>query len=220
VPVTPVCVVTEFGEVVFLESVVNDSRAEDILRSVTAVSGGMTGMCRCPMEGSVARKSTVHNTVSLCIEIGKIIRESASRGSNPVDAVLKRVKGYRFFEGKVKSFHREERGAFMWGEIEVAGSKDYSGHKLKIVFKNEHLISMLDGKPYVTCPDTICVLDAKTGLGLSNWGGDFSNGRQIVAFGIRANRFFRTKKGLESFSPKSFGYDFKHVPIETLIKKR
>lgn len=219
VPLTPACLVTNFGDVVYLDRVLNDSRAEDLLRSIATVSGGLAGMCRCPMHGSVVRNSTVHNTISLCVEIGRLIRESARRGEDPVIPLVRKLNGVKFFEGRVSSFRREERGAFMWGEIELVGTDEYSANKLKISFKNEHLVSWLDDKPYVSCPDTICVVDEKTGRGLSNWGSDFAKGRRVVAFGMRANRFFKTKKGMEIFSPRPFGYDFGYVPIERLVKR-
>jgi len=89
---------------------------------------------------------------------------------------------------------------------------------LRVWFKNENLVSWLDGKPFVTCPDSICVVDTKTGLGLSNWGNDFGSGRRVTVFGVKAHELFRTAKGLERFSPRSFGYDIKYTPVERLVK--
>ena len=218
VPVTPACLVTPFGDVLYVDKVLSDARAEQMLRAVAAASGGMCGMCRCPMEASTMRKAVAQNTVSMCIEIGKGIRESTKAGKNPVDAILKIVNGLRFFEGKVSSFERKEYGGFMWGEFNISGTGSYSNHSLKVWYKNEHLISWLDGKPYVTCPDSICVVDAGTGVGLSNWGTDFSTDRQVVVFGVKAHPLFRTKRGLELFTPKYFGYDIEYAPIEQLVK--
>lgn len=218
VPITPVCLVTEYGDQLYLDKAVSDVRAEDILRAVAAASGGIAGLCRCPMDGDTLRKSTVQNSISLCIEIGKTMREAPSKGQNPAEKVAERAGGRLLFTGNVSHFERDERGAFMWGSTSVKGTGDSSGHELKVWFKNEHILSWLDGKPFVTCPDTICVVDAATGQGLSNWGSDFAEGRGVVAFGIEANRFFRSEKGLEVFSPKSFGHDIKYVPMAELLK--
>jgi len=217
VPVTPACLVTPFGDVLYLDKTLSDERAEDILRAATAASGGQCGLCRCPMSGRVLRSSVVPNTVSLCIEIGKGIRESRKNGRNPVDFTIEMVDGSRLFEGRVASFSRKGYGGFVWGETRIRGSGAYSGHSLRVWYKNEHLVSWLDGKPHVTCPDSIFVVDAKTGLGLSNWGGDFSKGGEVVVFGRRAHRLFRTARGIRVFSPKSFGYDIKYRPIERII---
>jgi len=217
VPVTPACLVTPFGDVLYIERVLSDIRAEDMLRAVAAASGGICGISRCPMDGSVMRRAVAHNTVSMCIEIGKAIREAMKAGKNPVDATLEVVDGMRFFEGKVSSFERKEYGGFRWGDFSIRGTGNYRGHNLKVWYKNEHLVSWLDRQPYVTCPDSICVVDGKTGLGLSNGGSDFYKGRQVVAFGVKAHRLFRTKKGQEIFSPKSFGFAMKYTPMEQLV---
>jgi hypothetical protein len=218
IPLTPACLVTQYGDVVYLEKTMNDVRGEDILRAVAAVSGGVAGLCRSPMKGRQVRGAVVCNSISKCIGLGRAIRESKKNGTYPIDSILKAVDASKFFEGSVSAFTRDESGAFMRGEFAIEGSGEYSGHTLKVWFKNENLVSWLDGRPFVTCPDSICVVDAKTGLGLSNWGNDFVRGRKVVVFGVKAHQLFRTAKGLERFSPKSFGYDIEYAPIERLVK--
>lgn len=218
IPITPACLVTQYGEVLFLEKVVNDVRAEDILRAVAAASGGMAGLCRAPMRGDQVGGAVVHNSVSKCIDLGRSIRKSKQNGTDPIESILKTVNGLKFFEGSVSAFKREESGAFMRGEFTIKGSGSQSGHTLRVWFKNENLISWLDRKPFVTCPDSICVVDTKTGLGLSNWGNDLVNGRKVTVFGVKAHELFRTAKGLERFSPRSFGHDIEYTPVERLVK--
>ena len=219
IPMTPACLVTQYGEVLFLEKIVNDVRGEDILRAVAAASGGVAGLCRAPMKGNQVGGAVVHNSVSKCIDLGRSLRESKQNGTDPIQAILKAVDGLKFFGGTVSSFKRDEAGAFMRGEFTIKGSGNHSGHTLRVWFKNENLVSWLDEKPYVTCPDSICVVDSKTGLGLSNWGNDFSNGRRVTVFGVRGHDLFRTSKGLERFSPRSFGHDIEYTPVERLVKQ-
>ena len=218
IPITPACLVTQYGEAVFLEKAVNDVRGEDILRAVAAASGGMAGLCRSPMKGGQVGGAVVHNSVSECVALGRSIRESKQSGTDPVDSILKTIDGLKFFEGSVSGFTREESGAFMRGEFTIKGDGGHNGHTLRVWFKNENLVSWLDGEPFVTCPDSICVVDSKTGLGLSNWGNDFADGRRVTIFGIKAHELFRTAKGLERFSPRSFGHDIEYTPIERLVK--
>lgn len=217
IPITPACLVTQYGEVVYLEKTVNDVRGEDILRAVAAVSGGVAGLCRSPMKGGQVGGAVVHNSVSKCIDLGRSIRESKQNGTSPIDSILKAVDGLKFFEGSVSRFKRGESGAFIRGEFTIKGSGNHSGHTLRVWFKNENLVSWLDGRPFVTCPDSICVVDLKTGLGLSNWGSDFVKGRKVVVFGVKAHELFRTTKGLERFGPRYFGQDIEYTPIERLI---
>jgi len=219
VPVTPLCSVTEFGDILFIDKVVDDRRAEDLARAVANASGGISGVCRCPMKGKVMREAVVPNTVTKAIAIGKAIREATAKGKDPVEALLKEVNGVEMFKGKVASFNREERAAFVWGDFTIAGSGKYQGHDLKVAYKNEHLVSWLDGEPYVTCPDAICIVDSKGAQGLSNWSNDFQRDREVTVFGVRAHPLWRTERGLQLFGPRHFGYDVPYVPLERQVSK-
>ena len=120
----------------------------------------------------------------------------------------------------MKSWSREERGGFLWGDIIIEGTGDYSDHEMKIWYKNEFLISWLDGKPYVTCPDLICIVDAKTSRGLSNWVEDIREniGREVVVVGIKCDEIWRTDKGVELFGPRHFDFNIDYKPIELLVR--
>jgi hypothetical protein len=195
------------------------SRAEDICRAMAVVSGGGCMTMGSPIRGKDLPQSIVKNSVSGSIKLGKSIRESNNKGKDPVEAAVKALKGHLLFKGKVKQFQREERGGFMWGEHNYEGTEDFSNHKFRVVYKNENLLSWLDGSPYVTCPDLLCVLDAKDGRGLSNWGNDFFTGREVAVIGYKIDPLWRTKRGLEIFSPAHFGYDIKYRPIENVVNK-
>jgi len=106
----------------------------------------------------------------------------------------------------------------MWGEHHYEGIGDFSNHKFRVRYKNENLLSWLDDKPYVTCPDLLCVLDVQNGKGLSNWGTDFNVGREVAVVGYKINPLWRTKRGLEIFNPAHFGSDIKYRPIENVVK--
>ncbi|MEM3730480.1 MAG: DUF917 domain-containing protein [Candidatus Bathyarchaeia archaeon] len=218
VSVAPLCVVTSFGDIMFLDRAVDDVRAEQICRAVATASGGMVGVCRCPMQGKVLSKAIVPNSVTKAISIGQKIREAHKAGKNPVEALLSAVNGIEIFTGKVSGFKREEKGSFMWGNITIKGTGNYAGQILKVFFKNEHLISWLNEKPYVTCPDPICIVDAKTAYGLSNWKDDFAENREVVVIGVPAHPIWRTERGLKLFGPAHFGYNIPYTPIEEIVK--
>ncbi|MFQ6126969.1 MAG: DUF917 domain-containing protein [Candidatus Heimdallarchaeota archaeon] len=219
IPVTPLAIVSPFGDKMILREAVNDSRAEDICRYMAIVSGGMCGVARCPTKGKDIRTAIVHNSITNAIRIGREVREAIEQEQNPVNALIKSIGGFKFFEGELTSFTREEEGAFIWGEIEAIGKNDYLGDTLRVWYKNEFLISYKNEQPFITCPDTICIVDAITAKGLSNWGGDFQRGRPVVVFGVPAHELWRTERGLELFSPKYFGYDIEYNPIEDLVKE-
>ena len=217
IPFTPIAIVTPWMETMIVKKVYDYSRAEDICRYVAVVSGGSCMTMGAPVRGRILPEVIVNNSVSGSIKLGKAIREAREKGRDPVEAAVKSVNGYLLFKGLVTSFEREERGGFMWGEHHYKGIDEYGGHRFKVWYKNENMISWLDDSPYVTCPDSLCVLDAETGRGLSNWGGDYTEGRKVAVIGIKAADLWRTPKGLEIFNPRHFGFDIPYVPIEEKI---
>jgi len=216
IPATPLSIVSPFGDVMILKNALDNQRAEHIMRQMAVASGGTVGEARTPARGREVKKVIVPNSVSKCIEIGRAIREARSRGEDPAEAFLKVTGGQRIFEGRVEAFEREEREAFMWGSILILGTGPFEGSRLKIWFKNEFLVSWRDEKPYASCPDSICVLDAESGEGLTNWEDDFVQGRRVTVVGLRAAPQWRTGRGVRTFGPKHFGFNIEHTPIESL----
>ena len=218
IPFTPISIVTPWMETMIVKRVVDYSRAEDLCRYIAVASGGSCMTMGAPIRGKELPDSIVKNTISGSINLGKAIREAKDKGEDPVEAAVESVDGYLLFRGKVSNFEREERGGFMWGEHRYDGVDDYARQKLRIWYKNENMISWLDDEPYVTCPDFLCVLDAESGRGLSNWGTDFAEGREVGVIGVRTDDIWRSPEGLEIFNPRHFGFDYEFSPIEKIME--
>jgi hypothetical protein len=186
---------------------------------MAVLSGGGCLTMGSPIRGKDLKDSIVRNSVSGSIKLGRSIKEANIKGKDPVDAAVKALGGLLLFRGKVTYFKREERGGFMWGEHRYEGTGDYAKQKFRVWYKNENQVSWLNDEPYVTCPDLLCVLDAKTGDGLSNWGMDFAEGREVAVVGYKIDPLWRTEKGLRIFNPTHFGYDIKYRPIEKVVKR-
>jgi len=217
IPIAPLAAVTPFGDVAILKNALNDYTAEDICRQIAVASGGTCGVARCPATPKQLKGGIVEGSMSKCIEVGKRIKEALEAGEDPIKAFVETIDGKEIFRGVVKAWEREERRAFMWGNVEIEGVGPYKGHRLKIFFKNEFLISWLDDKPYVTCPDLLCVTDVRTGRGLSNWVDLRENlGREVAVVGVPAVDIWRSPKGIEIFGPKHFDFDIEYVPLESL----
>jgi DUF917 family protein len=219
IPFTPISIVSPWMEAMIVKRVYDYSRAEDFCRAIAVASGGSCMTMGAPVRGRDLPSSIVKNTITGSIKLGSAIRLANDGGKDPVEAAVKAVDGYLLFRGKVTHFEREERGGFMWGEHEYDGVDDYEGKKFRIWYKNENMISWLDGKPYVTGPDFLCVLDANTGQGLSNWGDDFAENRKVAVLGVRADDLWRSQRGLEIFNPRHFGFDLEYEPIENVMGK-
>jgi len=109
----------------------------------------------------------------------------------------------------------------MWGNIIIQGTEDYKEHELNVWYKNEYLVSWMDAKPYVTCPDSICIVEKHKCYGISVWIRDLKEhlGKEVAVVGIKAAQLWRTARGIELFGPKHFGYDIEYTTLEKLICK-
>jgi len=216
IPATPLSIVSPFGDVMVLKHAVDNERAEHIMRQMAVASGGTVGEARTPSKGCDIKRAMVPNSVSKCVRIGRAVHEAVSSGRDPTEAFMKVAGGQKIFEGTVEMFEREEREAFMWGNIYILGVGPFGGSRLRVWYKNEFLVSWRDDKPYAACPDSICILDRASGEGLTNWENDFVRGRRVSVVGVQAAPQWRTEKGLAIFGPSHFGFNVQYTPIESL----
>jgi hypothetical protein len=217
IPVTPMTMANTIGDLMILKTAVDDYRGEDIARYMAVISGGMVSVVRAPNTAGKYKQGTVHGSISRSIRLGSIIRNSREKGLNSAESILKSEPDcVQLFHGRVKSWTRKEEGGFMWGDITLEGLGRYNGHRLDVWYKNEYLITWFDRKPYATCPDTICMIDASSGEGLSAWVPDLNAqiGREVAVLGFRAHKLWRTDKGVAIFGPRHFGYEIDFTPIE------
>ena len=215
IPIAPISIVTPFMETVIVKSAIDDTRGEDLTRTIAIASGGGVTAARSSASKKEYKNGIAHGQVTRCINIGAAIRKAQSNGSNPLRAFENVSGAVKLFEGKVRSFEMEGKGGFNWGNWHIDGEGSYKNHKMRIWFKNEHLVSWMDEKKFVTCPDLICIVDSKTSLGLSNFAEDKThNNKDVTVYGIKAVDQWRTPKGIEVFGPKHFGYDIEYKSFE------
>lgn len=217
IKMAPICMVTPFMEVVIVKSAVDDYRGEDITRHVAVASGGGVTAARSSATVKEFKKGIAQNQVTRCIRIGSAIRASKTAGNDPHEAFTKAADAIKIFEGRVISYESEGKGAFNWGNWYIKGKNKFSGNTLKVWYKNENLVSWLNDKPYVTCPDLICIVDTESCEGFSNFGAASYEGKNVTVYGIKAIDKWRTSKGIEIFGPRHFGFDLDFVPIEKIL---
>ena len=136
--------------------------------------------------------------------------------------MIKAANGYELFHGTVaKADQKGERG-FTWWDVQITGTKQYTGHTYRVWVKNENIVSWLDGKPDVMSPDLIYNIEPKTGQALSGGGlGGYALGAEVDMIGRAAlSPAFRSPKGIEVIGPRHFGFDFDYRPIEEAFKTR
>lgn len=78
-------VATDFGEVVIVKNVVNDFRAEEIVRSIAIASDSMVGVTDHPIRGRDYKEAIIPNAISYAMSIGEVLRKekAAQAGGGP-----------------------------------------------------------------------------------------------------------------------------------------
>lgn len=221
IPNTPIAYASRWGDVVVLEKVVDGYRQEDLGRAIAVASGGGASAASV-MAGKDLKRGLIAGSLSEAIMLGRTVREARERGRDPIDALIKATNGFKLFQGVVTaSEDRGDRG-FSWSDVEIRGTKEFSGHTYKVYVKNENIVSWLDGKPDAMSPDFIANLDPRTGDSINPPTlGSYVVNEEVVLIGWpNAPEQWRTPQGIEVFGPRHFGFDFDYVPIEELQRAR
>ena len=152
------------------------------------------------------------------MHVGEAIRKAKEKGEDPKNAFVESSGAYEIFEGRVTAFESEGKGGFNWGNWHIKGTNDFDEHKMRVWFKNEHLISWIDNKPYVTCPVLLCIVESANFGVLSNFvQSGTHDAKDVTVFGLKAIDLWRTPKWIEVFGPQHFGFDIEYVPVEKRI---
>lgn len=218
---TPAVFGTTMGDLIVVEDVLCFQRLEEILEGISTFSGASTRGIH-QVSAQDVKKYAFPDVESLVMKVGKQIREAEKKGKSTVDATLNALgdRGFKLFEGQIMNYWQDDKYGFIWGMAKILGTGDYDGHDLKIWYKNENHIAWLDGKPWVTSPDCINVVDPETGWGLANfWPAEWETGRPVAVIGLEIEQEWETPMGLKIFGPQHFRWDIEHVPIRQLMEK-
>ena len=210
IPMAPIALATQFGDTMIVKDIVDDFRSEDIIRAVAVASGNKIGVADHAITGIQLRQSIIPQTLSYTLKIGKAMRLAKENHQNVAEKICEVSNGRILFEGVVSSASYEEKGGFIWGEINLEGRDTCQSNTYQVVYKNENLVSYKNGKLDASCPDLICVIH-KNGDPLTN--PHAAPGQELVVFALPAPEIWKTKRGLEVFGPRSFGFDFDYVSV-------
>lgn len=215
-PMHPSVLVTPTGNVVVVERYSDIDDYESIARYLSILSGRFVAVVDTPLTMENARKAVIKKTITLCLKIGRAVREARTYGRDPVTAIVDSVGGWKIFEGTVVEYSWRDEGGFLIGEARVRGSGRWEGRMLRTWIKNEHLMAWLDGEPIVMAPDLI-IFTRDNGEPITNT--VLRVGDRVHVIAAKAPDVWRTSKGLELFGPKHFGFDYSYVPVEELVSR-
>jgi DUF917 family protein len=178
---------------------------ERMRRQTCTVLGALAATCNPPRTGAEVKVGSHLHTVSKALALGRAVREARRAHRDPIQAVLDLEGGRRLFRGKVVDINRRTTGGFLRGTVRVAGLDGDRDHELAIDFQNEFSVAFLDGRPRVTVPELICVMDSFSGDAIGTE--TVRYGQRVTVIALPAPPMLLTDRGLELTGPRAFGYD-------------
>lgn len=218
-PASPVMIMDELGNMAIVHAR-NDATAENMSRAISSSLGAMVYASLYPMSGKQVKEYAVHDTISLCFDIGRCIRESREDRDSPFDGLLELLNGPAhnrhckiLFDGKIVDLVHEIKDAWHFGTITMEANGD-SSDRLVVEMQNEYLAARRNGQTVAIVPDLICILDAETAEPIT--GEQLKYGQRVKVLGLSAAPIMRRPECLAVFGPGGFGYDEAFRPIEEL----
>lgn len=156
------------------------------------------------MTGKELKTILVPRTLSKAYRVGRAMSET----DDVLTAAAAAAGGRAVGRGVLQNLQTKDQGGYYWGTYEILGD---DGRLYKTWFKNENHILWIDGRPAVTSPDLISIIDLDSKAPLLN--SHLENGRNVGIVVSPAYDFYHEEKSIESFGPRYFGFDFDYIPF-------
>ena len=216
-PIYPLACANQFGDTAVLTHVVNDQRAEALVRAMAVASKNRIGVVDHPAQAKDLKGAVIQGAISQAWEIGKVFRKAKENNELAAPQIARAADGFMLFKGRVSNNQYDTVDGFTVGDVYIEGEGDYSGSQFRIWYKNEHLMSWRDEQVDVTAPDLICVFNDDENVPIMN--PYFTEGMNVSVIGLPAPLQWRTKRGVEVLGPRHFGFDIDYRPIEEIHRR-
>lgn len=214
----PLAATTPYGDVLLVESVLDDYRVEDITRGLAVASGGRVIVAANALPGAVLKQHLIGGFLSQSERVGRAAREAVERAADPVEAVAAAGGGVVLFRGIVRVSDSKAEQGFGWTNAVLEGIGPYDASEYRIFNKNENMVAWRDGRLDAAAPDLITALDPSTGWAMRGGEilGSFVVGQELAIVGFPAPGLWGTPKAIEMLGPAHFGFPDPYVPLEQL----
>lgn len=210
IPMTPFAIATKYGDTAVFSNIVNEERAETLLRVLSVESNNNIGVVDHPMSGRTLKGKVIPNAISTALRLGQIIRECKENKIHPIKKITEEFQGKELFEGVVDAIEWDTKRGYTEGNIYLNGINTYENNTYRIWFQNENIIAWKNEMADATVPDLICVLDEE-GNPITN--PNYTKGQNVFVFALPAPELWKTERGLTLLGPESFGFDIKYEGI-------
>lgn len=216
-PAAPIVMANEFGEAVICENVIDDARAEHIVRALSKVSRNSIAAIDHALEIREIRDAVIPGAISLAMNMGRKWRKARAQGDDIAETIATEGAGFVAFRGTVSTCDWETRDGFTFGNVGISGSGDFDGDTYRIWLKNENMIGKLNDEVHATIPDLICLIDTETGEPVTN--PNYYRSQAVAVVVLPAPEPFTSSKGLEAFGPAYIGLDQPYQPAVATPKQ-
>jgi DUF917 family protein len=213
-PAAPIFTANEFGECFICENVVDDQRAETVVRALAKVSRSEISAIDHVLPIEQIKDAVIHGTISKALALGQAARIAKQNNQDVAEVIALCGDGFVAFKGSVTHFEFHTLDGFTIGKILLDGSGTFVDKQLCIDVKNENILARLDGEVYATIPDLICCIDMQSGNPITN--PNLQNDMQIAVIILPAPKEFTSEKGLSIFGPRYAGVDADYKPARKL----
>ncbi len=209
-PAAPIVAANEFGECFICENIIDDERAEDVVRALAMVSRNDIAVIDHAMDIDEIRHALIAGTISKALELGCSFRKAKTGGRDVADEIALCGGGFVAFRGQVSEFECLTRGGFTVGQVLIQGIGDFARDEYKIQVKNENMISWLNSELQITIPDLICLIDMDRCEPVTN--PNHRVGMNVAVVILPAPEEFTSRKGLAVFGPAYMGLESEYRP--------
>ncbi|MTD12904.1 DUF917 family protein [Nakamurella sp. YIM 132087] len=205
---TPMSLADEKGNRVAFETTSNQM-AEKLVRGSVIMLGLANAIALYPMTVKQAKEAAIAGSMAYCTELGATLR-AVQRHESDWDDLLAFTDGRVVFEGKIIDLDRRTTTGFARGTVTIEDFADPT-KVMRIEIQNELLLAIEDGRPVVTPPDLICMLDHETAEPITTE--TLAYGQRVRVLAMPCAPEWHKPGMLDVVGPSAFGYDVEYTPL-------
>ncbi|CAB4781233.1 MAG: DUF917 family protein [Actinobacteria bacterium] len=206
---TPMSMADIKGNVVIFSTTSNQV-AEKLARATVMELGMSAAMSAYSMTVAEVAKYGIQGSMTYCVDLGRKLSAVQRGERGAFDKFLDFAEGKRVFSGKIIDLDRRTTAGFARGTVVIEHLNDPT-RIMRIEIQNEFLIAFEDGKPIITAPDLICILDHENAGPITTE--TLAFGQRVDVVGLPCAPEWHQPGMLELVGPSAFGYDVPYVPI-------
>jgi DUF917 family protein len=199
IPLTPFVLATFQGDVSVISKIADDARGEALCRAIASASGGLVALTGFPMDPSQARRALIPGTIRRCMALGGALGE----GRFSAETFAQTSGGRLAFHGRVAQCDVRLQGGFFRGRLDLEGLDAFAGSRYHVGIQNEFMWSWNEDQLDIACPDLVCVVDSRSGIGKVTYGHGFENalevGETLTVFHLPCAPPWQTEAGRRRF---------------------